>query len=997
MSRVNRDTLAALQDNIDNIRNFCILAHVDHGKTTLSDSLVGSNGLFSKRLVGRIRYLDSTDEEQQRGITMQSSAISLMYKQETRQNISITDQACANSSPKKGTVAEGEGRVPAPTEILEQKYLINLVDCPGHIDFSSDVSTATRLCDGALVVVDVLEGVCTQTRAVVNKALKERMSPVLCLNKIDRLLLDWQYSCTEAFNHIRNILTELNAFAYSTQTQLQPPPAQPALWNFAPEKGNVLFTSAIDGWGFTTAKIANMWANKLGVNTKVLQKYLFEDYYFNPKTKKLAKCEVGVTAQKPLFASMALEPIWSIYTTCLTENNVTKASKMAMRALGVQLTEREINARDARGTLMTIMTRWLPLADATLRAVVRCMPSPKVAQKERFDTLMPAIPSLPTNISNDGTNNFDDNNSDGRDCPVLLFISKMMPYPISSLCDIVADDAANGNDDDDGEVFVALARVFSGKVSRTDDQNGPQLYILNPRHNANLSISGVTAVSCADLGLYLCLGPSIASVDEVTAGNIVGIYGLEDQIMKTGSLCSTWQAQPLRPMTFQSQPMVKVAIEPKMHSDLQNVDRGLKALHQYDPVVEVEIDETGQYVLSCLGEIHLEHCLKLLSEKFAKCDISASAPLVPVRETILEPFLALATEEAQMASAKNGRHTLYDSFKGVHDMHVSDSGSNSDSDSDSDDDGDSSTNFALLDVLRNDTKKRILATGPRGQDTNILVLSADACVYKNIQNNVWKIYYHSHRVLFLKAFQRLLHSITAGFQLATAAGPLCKEPLHGVCFCIENISISASALQSLTGVSVNELISELPDPVPEESDLEDVTSNWHQLSSGALISQVAESMHLAMLSCPLRLVEPVYQCTLQCETSQIGNLYSVLSKRRGVVVEEDVIDGTSIFLLKAFLPVVESFGFAAELLKKSSGEATTPQMQMSHWQIRDLDPFWKPTSEEELDVYGNDSVFETNNNSARAFIDNIRKRKGLPIEEKIVNFAEKQRTLNKKK
>ena len=96
------------------------------------------------------------------------------------------------------------------------------------------------------------------------------------------------------------------------------------------------------------------------------------------------------------------------------------------------------------------------------------------------------------------------------------------------------------------------------------------------------------------------------------------------------------------------------------------------------------------------------------------------------------------------------------------------------------------------------------------------------------------------------------------------------------------------------------------------------------------------------------------------------------------------------------LPVMESFGFAQELLKKSSGEATTPQMAFSHWSIQGVDPFWKPTSEDELDVYGNDSAFEAIN-IARTFIDKTRKRKGLPIEEKIVASAEKQRTLNKKK
>jgi translation elongation factor EF-G len=104
--------------------------------------------------------------------------------------------------------------------------------------------------------------------------------------------------------------------------------------------------------------------------------------------------------------------------------------------------------------------------------------------------------------------------------------------------------------------------------------------------------------------------------------------------------------------------------------------------------------------------------------------------------------------------------------------------------------------------------------------------------------------------------------------------------------------------------------------------------------SGQLISDVTEVLRLSFLSCPVRVVEPVYACDLQCDQAQIGNLYAVLSKRRGQVHKEDIIDGTSLFLLSATLPVAESFGFAQELLKKTSGNGTAPQLQFSHWSIQ---------------------------------------------------------------
>ncbi|PRD28224.1 UNVERIFIED_CONTAM: Elongation factor-like GTPase 1 [Trichonephila clavipes] len=263
------------------------------GKTTLADVLVASNGIISPKMAGKLRYMDSRKDEQERGITMKSSAIAIHYQKE------------------------------------KEHYLINVIDSPGHVDFAGEVSTAVRLCDGAIILVDVVEGVCPQTKVALQQAWIGHIRPLLVLNKIDRLILEWKLTPLDAYARLVLILEQVNAvmgelFASDVLKKSenksdadgkpQNADVQEFDWSsglddsddssvyFSPEQGNVIFACALNGWGFGVSHFAKLFASKLGAKEDLLKKTLWGDFYYNSKAKQILKgAQVKVYTQNILF------------------------------------------------------------------------------------------------------------------------------------------------------------------------------------------------------------------------------------------------------------------------------------------------------------------------------------------------------------------------------------------------------------------------------------------------------------------------------------------------------------------------------------------------------------------------------------------------------------------------------------------------------------------------------------------------------------------------
>ncbi|MFQ5887070.1 MAG: elongation factor EF-2 [Candidatus Hydrothermarchaeales archaeon] len=220
------------------IRNIGIVAHIDHGKTTLSDNLLAGAGMISEELAGSQLFMDFDEQEQARGITIDAANVSMVH--------------------------EYEG----------QEYLINMIDTPGHVDFGGDVTRAMRAVDGVVVVVCAVEGVMPQTETVVRQALKEKVKPVLFINKVDRLINELKLTPEELQNRFVKIIAEFNKLIKGTA-----PKELKKEWQVNVADGSVAFGSAYYNWAINTPLM-----KKTGLTFKDVIEYNVKE-----KQKELAK------------------------------------------------------------------------------------------------------------------------------------------------------------------------------------------------------------------------------------------------------------------------------------------------------------------------------------------------------------------------------------------------------------------------------------------------------------------------------------------------------------------------------------------------------------------------------------------------------------------------------------------------------------------------------------------------------------------------------------
>lgn len=504
-----------------------------------------------------------------------------------------------------------------------------------------------------------------------------------------------------------------------------------------------------------------------------------------------------------------------------------------LEKLNIKLTPDD-REKEGKQLLKVVMRTFLPAADALMEMMILHLPSPVTAQKYRAETLYEGPP--------------DDEACIGiRDCdpkaPLMLYVSKMVPTS------------------DKGR-FYAFGRVFAGTV-----RSGLKVRIQGPNYTPgkkdDLFIKAIQRT-------VLMMGGKVDPIDDVPAGNILGLVGIDQFLLKSGTLTTSDTAHNLKVMKFSVSPVVQRSVEVKNAQDLPKLVEGLKRLSKSDPCVLTSINEAGEHIVAGAGELHLEICLKDLEEDHAGVPLRISDPVVPYRETVTGKSSMTA-----LSKSPNKHNRLY--------MIAEPLGEEVSKEIEAGRIGPRDDFKARARVLADDfgwdvtDARKIWCFGPDTNGANLLVDQTKAVQYLN----------------------EIKDSVVSGFQWASREGPIAEEPMRSCRFNIMDVTLHADAIHR---------------------------------GGGQLIPTARRVLYAAALLAEPALLEPVFLVEIQVPESAMGGVYGVLTRRRGHVFNEQQRPGTPLFTIKAYLPVMESFGFNADLRSHTSGQAF-PQSIFDHWQI----------------------------------------------------------------
>mmetsp|Transcript_5047 Transcript_5047/g.11122 ORF Transcript_5047/g.11122 Transcript_5047/m.11122 type:complete len:837 (-) Transcript_5047:124-2634(-) len=790
------DQIRNIMDKTDNIRSMSVIAHVDHGKSTLTDSLICKAGIISAKQAGDARFTDTRADEQERGVTIKSTGVSLYFEMDDD---------------------DGKGTVP---------HLVNLIDSPGHVDFSSEVTAALRITDGALVVVDCIEGCAVQTETVLRQSLAERVKPTLFVNKVDRCILELQMEPEDMYNRFRNAVENVNVIIATYNDKIM------GDCQVFPEKGTVAFGSGLHGWGFNVERFAKIYSTKMGVDKEKMMKRLWGDNYFNAKKKTWTTNPQPEGCTEPLsraFCQFIMTPINQLMRAIMNDDKEKYEKMMTSLNIVLKGDEKQLQGKALMKRTMQI---WINAADTLLTMIATKLPSPRVAQKYRVENLYEGP------MDDEAANAIRACDAAG---PLMMYVSKMVPTS------------------DKGR-FYAFGRVFAGTIA-----TGQKVRIQGPHYKPggkeDLNVKNIQRT-------VLMMGRTTEQVADVPCGNTVALVGIDQYLLKSGTLTTIESAHNIADMKYSVSPVVKVAVKPKDGKDLPKLVEGLKKLSKSDPLVVCTTEESGEHVIAGCGELHVEICLKDLRDEYAQCDFIMSDPVVSYRETV-----GGTSNQTCLAKSPNKHNRIYlvaEPLAEELSVLIEDGKAGPKADA-----------KERTKILREqfewdeNSARKIWCWGPETEGANMVVDQTQAVQY----------------------LIEIKEHVNSAFQWATKEGPLCEENMRGIRFNIMDVTLHTDAIHR---------------------------------GAGQIMPPTRRCCFAAEMTAQPTLQEPVFLVEITCPQDAMSGVYSCMNLRRGCVFEENQREGTPLMQVKAHLPVAESFGFVSALRQQTSGQAF-PQCVFDHW------------------------------------------------------------------
>lgn len=539
------------------IRNVAIIGHLLHGKTTFVDCLVEQTHIdFEENAEKPIRFTDTLFAEQERGISIKSSPLTIVHQ-----------------------------------NLKDKSYLLNIMDTPGHVNFSDEVTAALRLCDGITLVVDAVDGVLMNTERLLQHALKEGMAITLCINKIDRLILELRLPPNDAYHKIKRIIDEVNSLI-GDQAQL-----------LSPLLGNVVFSSSQYSVCFTLKSFAKLYldrTNTRSITIKQLASKLWGNQYLDAETSKFVP-EPPKKSDKRSFVEFILEPLYKFFRIIIEEPDKQFLEVAEKYKIKLNKEQKSLNVKPL---LRLACSQLFGSFQSFVDMLVEFVPTPKYNAPLKC----PLIWTGPT-MNCELTRAIRECNPKG---PLVVQVTKQYS----------SQDATS---------FNAFGLVLSGTLREGSDVRvlGESYSSLDEEDSRILPVSK----------LWICNSRYNVEVKSIPAGNWALIEGIDQPIVKTATIIDSDYHEELyifRPLKFNTKSVIKVAVEPVNPSELPKMLEGLRKCNKTYPLLQTKVEESGEHVMIGTGELYLDCVMHDLRHMYSEIDIRVSDPGVCFSETVID-------------------------------------------------------------------------------------------------------------------------------------------------------------------------------------------------------------------------------------------------------------------------------------------------------------------------------------------------------------------------